>query len=293
MYRSLHHKNLIVVFSLLFACINLLPAEAQDASGEDLVILYMNDTHSRIEPMPKSDSRNPDKGGVVRQNTYIEDVRSKNKNVLLFHCGDFVQGTPYFNLFSGETEVAVMNYMKFDAVTIGNHEFDNGLESLSEMIRKSEFPYVSTNLDFTGTPVEGLTKPFLIIQKGNIRVGIIGLTIDPDGLVTKKSYEGMKWNDPIASANQMADYLRNEEKCDLIVCLSHLGLYFSEEKVGDISLAKQSRNIDIILGGHTHTFLRFPEKIKNIDEKEVIISQMGGNGIYVGRMDVNMKEVEK
>ena len=293
MYRSLHHKNLIVVFSLLFACINLLPAEAQDASGEDLVILYMNDTHSRIEPMPKSDSRNPDKGGVVRQNTYIEDVRSKNKNVLLFHCGDFVQGTPYFNLFSGETEVAVMNYMKFDAVTIGNHEFDNGLESLAEMIRKSEFPYVSTNLDFTGTPVEDLTKPFLIIQKGNIRVGIIGLTIDPDGLVTKKSYEGMKWNDPIASANQMADYLRNEEKCDLIVCLSHLGLYFSEEKVGDISLAKQSRNIDIILGGHTHTFLRFPEKIKNIDEKEVIISQMGGNGIYVGRMDVNMKEVEK
>ena len=293
MYRSLHHKNLIVVFSLLFACINLLPAEAQDASGEDLVILYMNDTHSRIEPMPKSDSRNPDKGGVVRQNTYIKDVRSKNKNVLLFHCGDFVQGTPYFNLFSGETEVAVMNYMKFNAVTIGNHEFDNGLESLAEMIRKSEFPYVSTNLDFTGTPVEGLTKPFLIIQKGNIRVGIIGLTIDPDGLVTKKSYEGMKWNDPIASANQMADYLRNEEKCDLIVCLSHLGLYFSEEKVGDISLAKQSRNIDIILGGHTHTFLRFPEKIKNIDEKEVIISQMGGNGIYVGRMDVNMKEVEK
>ena len=293
MYRSLHHKNLIVVFSLLFACINLLPAEAQDASGEDLVILYMNDTHSRIEPMPKSDSRNPDKGGVVRQNTYIEDVRSKNKNVLLFHCGDFVQGTPYFNLFGGETEVAVMNYMKFDAVTIGNHEFDNGLESLAEMIQKSEFPYVSTNLDFTGTPVEGLTKPFLIIQKGNIRVGIIGLTIDPDGLVTKKSYEGMKWNDPIASANQMADYLRNEENCDLIVCLSHLGLYFSEEKVGDISLAKQSRNIDIILGGHTHTFLRFPEKIKNIDEKEVIISQMGGNGIYVGRMDVNMKEVEK
>ena len=289
-FQSLQKNSLLLV---LFLLTTIWQVNAQKSEGKNLVILHMNDTHSRIEPMPLNDSRNPDKGGVIRQNAYIEKVRKENKNVLLFHCGDFVQGTPYFNLFGGETEVAVMNYMKFDAVCIGNHEFDNGLENLAEIIRKSNCPFIATNLDFTGTPVEGLTQPYLILSREGIRIGIIGLAIEPNGLIAKKNYEGMKWLEPIESANKVADYLRNEEQCDLIICLSHLGIYFSEEEVGDITLAKQSRNIDIILGGHTHTFLRSPERRQNLDGKEVVINQMGGNGIYVGKLSVVMEELKK
>ena len=289
-FQSFHKISSLLILCL-FTVIGQINAQEQET--KNLVILHMNDTHSRIEPMPSNDSRNANKGGAVRQNTYIEKVRKENKDVLLFHCGDFVQGTPYFNLFGGEAEVAIMNFMKFDAACIGNHEFDNGLENLAQLIRQSNFPFIATNLDFTGTPAEGLTQPYLILAKEDIRIGIIGLAINPNGLIAQKNYDGMKWLDPIQSANKMADYLREEQNCDLIICLSHLGIYFSEEEVGDITLAKQSRNIDIILGGHTHTFLRAPERIQNLEGKEVVINQMGGNGIYVGRLDVMMEDVKK
>jgi len=258
------------------------------AQEKSLVILHLNDTHSRIDPMPLNDTRNPDKGGVIRQETYIQDVRKETKNVFIFHSGDMVQGTPYFNLFGGEAEIDVANQMKTDAACLGNHEFDNGLISLVQMIHRATFPFIATNLDFTGTPVEGLTKKYLILKRGGLKIGVIGLTINPDGLVAKKNCEGVKYLDPIESANQTAAFLKKEKKCDLVICLSHLGYYPKEEVVGDITLAKKSRNIDIILGGHSHTFLQQPDRQPNLDGKEVVIQQTGAYGINVGRMDVKL-----
>jgi len=219
-------------------------------------------------------------------------VRKESKNVFVFHSGDLVQGTPYFNLFGGEVEIAVANLMKMDASCLGNHEFDNGLDFLAKMIRRAKFPFITTNFDFTGTRLEGLTKKYLILKRGGLKVGIIGLTINPEGLVAKKNYEGVKYLDPIESANQTAAFLKKEKKCDLVICLSHLGYYPAEDRVGDITLAKKSRNIDIILGGHTHTFLRQPDRRTNLDGKEVVIQQTGAYGINVGRVDVELEKVK-
>jgi 5'-nucleotidase len=280
---KLRNKLLLILlaFPLLLA--------AQDKS---LVVLHLNDTHSRIEPFPENDSRNPDKGGVIRQEAYMEEVRRENKNVLLFHSGDFVQGTPYFNLFGGKVEMSVANFMKVDAACLGNHEFDNGLEFLANLLRLAQFPFISTNLDFTGTPVEGLTKEYLILEREGLKIGVIGLTINPDDLVAKNNYAGMKYLDPIESTNRVATYLKEQEECDLIICLSHLGYYPSEKPVGDITLAKESRYIDMILGGHTHTFLQQPDRRLNLDGKEVVINQTGATGIYVGRLDIVLEEVK-
>jgi 5'-nucleotidase len=253
-----------------------------------LVILHNNDTHSRIEPLPDNAPLYGGRGGVIRQNACVEAVRGENPNVLLFHSGDFVQGTPYFNLFKGQVEIACMNFMKYDAACLGNHEFDNGLENLAEMVRAADFPIVATNLDFTGTPMEGLTHKYVILQRGGLRIGVIGLTISPEGLVAKYNYGDMKYLDPLQAANETADRLKNQEACDLIVCLSHLGYRADEETVGDISLARESEHIDIILGGHTHTFLRFADRRMNRAGSEVVIDQVGDRGIYMGRLDVVM-----
>jgi len=262
------------------------------AQQKSLVILHFGDTHSRIEPFPPNDALNPDKGGVVRHASYIQNARKEAKNVLVFHSGDMVQGTPYFSLFGGDVEIAVANRMKIDASCFGNHEFDNGLEFMSRMVRKAKFPFIATNLDFTGTPVEGLTKKYLVLKRDGLKIGIIGLTINPDGLVPKKSFEGVKYFDPIESANNMAAFLRKEKKCDLIICLTHLGYYPDEDKWGDIPLAKNCHDIDIILGGHSHTFVQKSDRQKNLDGKEVIIRHSGANGVNVGRLDVVMERIK-
>ena len=256
------------------------------AQEKSLVIMHLNDTHSRIEPLPPNAVRSPDKGGVVRQATCIGEVRKESKNVLVFHSGDMVQGTSYFTLFNGEVEINAANLMKTDAACLGNHEFDNGLDFLSKMIRRAEFPFITTNLDFTGTPLEGLTKKYHILKRDGLKIGIIGLTIDPDGLVAKRNIETMKYLDPLESANMTADFLKKEKKCDLVICLSHLGYYPEENHFGDITLSKKSRNIDIILSGHSHLFFQQPDRQINLDGKEVIIQQSGAYGINIGRLDV-------
>lgn len=260
------------------------------AQEKSLVILHFNDTHSRIEPFPLNDVRDANKGGVIRQESYIQEVRKESKNVFVFHSGDMVQGTPYFNFFKGEIEIAVANQMKIDATCLGNHEFDNGLDFLAKMIRRAAFPVITTNFDFTGTPIEGLTKKYFILKRGGLKIGIIGLTINPDGFVSKKNYEGVKYLDPLESANQTAAFLKKEKKCDLVICLSHLGYYPNEDQLGDITLAKNSRNIDFILGGHTHTFLQQPDRRTNLDGKEVIVQQTGAYGINIGRLDIVLEE---
>ncbi|MDR0682330.1 MAG: metallophosphoesterase [Dysgonamonadaceae bacterium] len=280
-------KKIVIFLITLF-----LTVQIQAQESKQLVILHNNDTHSRIEPLPENDPKYPNHGGIIRQNACVEEIRSENKNVLLFHCGDFVQGTPYFNLFKGQAEIACMNFMKYDAACLGNHEFDYGLDNLAEMIKVAKFPLIATNLDFTETVLEGLTRKYLILHRDNLKIGVIGLTVSPEGLVALSNYEGMKYMDPIRSANETAGYLKNEENCDLVICLSHLGYFPKEDNIGDITLAKESHDVDIILGGHTHTFLRFADSRLNRDGEQVVINQTGDRGIYMGRLDVLLKKRE-
>jgi 5'-nucleotidase len=277
------HPMMTMLLSLLFLFFFNVELQAQET--KNLIILHNNDTHSRIEPVPATAPNYANMGGIVRQDAYVEEVRKESDNVLLFHSGDFVQGTPYFNLFKGQAEIACMNFMKYDAVCLGNHEFDYGLDNLADMIKAAEFPVVATNLDFTGTPLEGLTKKYLILHRDGLQIGVIGLTVSPEGLVATANYKGMTYLEPVQAANETAAYLKNEG-CDLVVCLSHLGYFAAEENMGDITLAKESRDIDLILGGHTHTFLRFADERLNLNGTIIVIDQVGDRGIYMGRLDI-------
>ncbi|MDD4631241.1 MAG: metallophosphatase [Proteiniphilum sp.] len=253
---------------------------------ERLVILHTNDTHSRIEPLPPTDRTAPGMGGVVRRASYIDQMRAENKQVLLLDAGDFLQGTPYFNLFKGEVEIKTMNLMRYDAATLGNHEFDYGLETLEKVVSLANFPIVSSNYDFSGTPLSGMIKPFVILKKGKLRIGVIGINIQPKGLIAADNYDGMKFLDPEETANKLAEKLRVEQKCDLVICLSHLGYG------ADVRLAESSRNIDLIIGGHSHTYLQEPTERMNRNNRPVMIYQTSGRGAYVGRMDVTMERVK-
>jgi len=275
----------IICLSVILLIINNIQTFTQEKS---LVILHLNDSHSRIEPFPESSHYYANLGGLERIFNYVEKTRAEADNVLLFHSGDQVQGTPYFNFFNGEVEFVAGNLLRYDAACLGNHEFDNGLEFLAEMTRHARFPIVATNLDFTGTPMEGLTKPYITILKNGIKIGVIGLTIDFKGLVAKSNSKGVKWLDPVETANSTAEMLKTVEKCDVVIVLSHLGYYPKENKLGDTQLAEKSRNIDIILGGHTHTFMEEPIKVKNAEGKEVVINQAGAYGVYIGRMDIKL-----
>ena len=251
---------------------------------KSIVILHTNDTHSRIEPVPESDRIAGNKGGVVRRMNYIEQVRKENKNVLLFDAGDFLQGTPYFNLFKGEVETEAMNMMRYDAVTLGNHEFDYGLEALEKVVRRAKFPIISSNYDFSGTPLNNLIKPYLIFKKDGVKIGVIGINIQPRGLIASGNYDGMKFLQPERVANELALKLKTTDRCDMVICLSHLGY------TADKRLVEQTRNIDIIIGGHSHTNMKTPDMLKNIDNKDVMVFQTAGRGIYVGTIDVVLEK---
>lgn len=253
---------------------------------KSIVILHTNDTHSRIEPVPESDRIAGNKGGVVRRMNYIEQVRKENKNVLLFDAGDFLQGTPYFNLFKGKVETEAMNMMRYDAVTLGNHEFDYGLEALEKVVRRAKFPIISSNYDFSGTPLNNLIKPYLIFKKDGVKIGVIGINIQPRGLIASGNYDGMKFLQPERVANELALKLKTTDRCDMVICLSHLGY------TADKRLVEQTRNIDIIIGGHSHTNMKTPDMLKNIDNKDVMVFQTAGRGIYVGRIDVELEKVK-
>ena len=253
---------------------------------KSIVILHTNDTHSRIEPVPESDRIAGNKGGVVRRINYIEQVRKENKNVLLFDAGDFLQGTPYFNLFKGEVETEAMNLMRYDAVTLGNHEFDYGLEILEKVVSRAKFPIISSNYDFSGTPLNNLIKPYLILKKDGVKIGVIAINIQPRGLIASGNYEGMKFLPPERVANELALKLKTTDRCDMVICLSHLGYTADKRLVG------QTRNIDIIIGGHSHTHMKTPDILKNIDNKNVMVFQTAGRGIYVGRIDVELEKVK-
>ena len=254
-----------------------------------LTILHTNDVHSHIEAFPANDPKYAGLGGVARRAALVKKIRYENPNTLLLDAGDIFQGTPYFNLWGGELEFKIMSEMGYDASTIGNHDFDNGLEGLEKMLPHAKFPFICSNYDFTDTIMEGKTLSYKIFNKEGIKVGVFGLGIDPAGLVEKKLYGNTKYLDPIQYAARYSYFLKYEQKCDLVICLSHLGYKYKGNKISDIELAKQSKNIDLIIGGHTHTFLNEPLAYRNSDGKEVLISQVGWAGIKLGKVDFYFK----
>ena len=259
------------------------------SATKNLMIVHTNDTHSCIEPLSPllSDTAQADKGGYLRRAALVRDLRKYSPGLLLLlDCGDFSQGSAYYSLYHGDVEVGLMNLMGYDAATVGNHEFDFGLENMARIFRLAKFPIVCCNYDFTGTPVEGLVKPYLIIKRVGVKIGILGVSPQLEGLVAAHTCEGVRFTDPIAAAQPIADYLRNEAKCDLVICLSHLG--WQVAGISDEEFIAATRNIDLVLGGHSHTYFTCPQVLQNADKKNVPDNQMGKNGRYVGTLSLKL-----
>ena len=252
-----------------------------------ITILHTNDTHSHIDPFPADHPKNPNMGGAARRAAIIESIRKEEKNVLLLDAGDIFQGTPYFNYYGGELEFKLMSMMQYDLATMGNHDFDNGIDGFYAQLPHAKFDFVSANYDFKNTVLNDIVKPYKIIFKDGIKIGIFGLGVQLDGLVDKKLYKETVYNNPIEVAQDMTRILKEEKKCDLVICLSHLGFKYKDEpeKPSDIVLAQKTKNIDLIIGGHTHTFLDKPVIEKNSEGKEVLINQVGCFGVNLGRID--------
>jgi 5'-nucleotidase len=277
----MNKKYFTFLFFALFACVTVLFGQKK------IVIIHTNDTHSRIEPLPETDRYAANKGGVVRRMSFIGQVRKENRNVLLLDAGDFLQGTPYFNLFKGEVETEAMNLMQYDAATLGNHEFDYGLETLEQVVRRAKFPIISSYYDFSKTSLKGLIKPYLILKRDGVKIGVIAVNVQPKGLIASGNYNGMKYLPPEKVANELALMLKTVYRCDMVICLSHLG-YTSDKQ-----FVSKTRNIDIVIGGHSHTNMKAPEMVKNIDEEEVLIFQTAGRGSHIGRIDVELEKVNR
>mgnify|MGYP002663905656 FL=1 len=261
-------------------------------SGKQLFILHTSDTHSRIEPISaEAADEYAGMGGVVRRAGFVKQFRGKHPDMLLLDCGDISQGTPYYNFFKGELEVKMMNLMGYDAMTIGNHEFDFGLDNMARLFRMADFPVVCANYDVTGTVLEGLVKPYVVLNRNGMKIGVFGLSPKMEGLVQADKCEGIVYNDPIAVAQKIADRLRTKEGCDVVVCLSHLGFRI-KNGVCDEKLAAETKGIDVILGGHSHTFMEKPAFFLNAEGKSIPVLHTGKNGIFVGELDLTLSEEE-
>lgn len=251
-----------------------------------LTILHTNDVHSRMDPFPDSAGGLAGLGGAARRTAVIRAIRQREAHVLLLDAGDMLQGTPYFNVFQGEVEFGAMRAMGYDAATIGNHDFDGGLELLDRHLPGLGFSLLSANYDFSGTVLADRIPAWQVFRKGPIRVGVFGLGIALDGLVPPALYGATRYEDPLQAAARVSRHLRREERCHLVVCLSHLGYRYEDDRVSDEVLASGSEDIDLILGGHTHTLLREPVMKTNARGKQVLIAQVGWGGAYLGRLDV-------
>ncbi len=260
-----------------------------------ITILHTNDVHSRIDPFPMDGSRNQGLGGAAKRAKMISQIRAQEKNVLLFDCGDIFQGTPYFNFFGGELEFKLMTEMKYDASTMGNHDFDAGIDGFEKQLGHADFPFIVSNYNFSDTILDKKVLPYKIFEQDDLRIGVIGIGIELDGLVSADLYGHTQYLDPIAAADRQASSLKKERNCDYVICLSHLGYNYRNEpsRVSDVILAQNTKNIDLILGGHTHTFMRRPDRRRNLDGHEVIINQAGWAGILLGRIDLIFEKNKK
>lgn len=257
-------------------------------ASEDLVrltVLHTNDMHCHIDPFPEDHAEFPGKGGLTRVATMVTEIRKENPNVVLFDGGDLFQGTPYFNYFKGDLMVQVMNKIGYDAGTIGNHEFDNGLPDILSAVKHAGFPLISSNYDFSDTILDGFVKKYHVIKKSGLRIGIYGLGIELQGLVGKQNFGNTKYLDPLKVALEMEKLLKNDYRCDLVVCLSHLGYSYEHSKISDLTLAPQTRYTDLIVGGHTHTFLPKPTIVQNAANKSIVVNQAGWAALNLGRID--------
>lgn len=258
-----------------------------------ITILHTNDTHSNIETFPVTHATYPGRGGVALRHSLIQQIRREEKNVLLFDAGDIFQGTPYFNKFNGTLEMKLMSMLGYDCATMGNHDFDIGLDGFLNAKRYANFPFVCSNYDFSNTELRDEILPYTTFLKEDIKVGVFGLGVELEGLIMKANYGQTRYLDPIEVGNRQARHLRMEEECDLVICLSHLGYQYRQNKVSDKILAAATENIDLIIGGHTHTFLDKPSYTKNLAGSLVLINQVGWAGLALGRIDFYLGERKK
>ena len=272
----------------IFSIICLLVTAPATAPNKQLLILHTNDTHSGINPLNENlaDKKLAGRGGFLRRLAMIKQEREKQPDLLLFDSGDFSQGSPFYTLYKGDVEIELMNRMGYDASTIGNHEFDFGLDNMARIFRKAKFPILCSNYDFTGTVVEGTVKRHTIIKRNGIKIGVFALDPEMDGLVAGDKCAGVKYLDPIEVANEMATFLKKKKKCDLVICISHLG--WDSPGMNDQIMIAGSRNIDLVLGGHSHTYMETLRYAKDLDGKDIPIDQNGKHGIWVGRMVLDM-----
>ena len=259
---------------------------------KQITILHTNDTHSHMEPFAASHYKYANRGGVARRANLVEKIRKENPNTLLLDAGDIFQGTPYFNYFGGELEFKLMSMLKYDLATIGNHDFDNSIDGFYKQLPHAKFNFVSANYDFSNTILDTHVKPYQIFIKNRIKIGVFGLGIQLQGLVDPKMYKETKYLDPIEISQDMSRVLKEEEKCDLVICLSHLGYYDKRnpKNISDLVLAKATKNIDLIIGGHSHTFLPKPTVVKNNEHQNMLVNQVGCYGVNVGRIDFYFDE---
>ena len=284
-------KKVKIKLLLLLAICFLLPLKGVGGSPDRKVFLvHTSDTHSCVEPISPNfgDTAQAGKGGYLRRVVLLEKMRQEHPdNLLLLDCGDFSQGSVYYNLYKGEVEVKLMNLMRYDACTIGNHEFDFGLENLARLMQMADFPFVCCNYDFKGTPCEGLVKPYIIIERAGVRVGIFGVCPQPQGLITGKNFEGMRYTRPAQAAQPIIDKLRGEERCDMVVCLSHLG--WGDTPDMDADFIAHTTGIDVLLGGHSHTYYNEPRYVKDKRGHEVLVDHQGKNARFVGTIEVGLE----
>jgi len=280
---KLYNKNQYAYFIIFLFFANGIIA----ANKLKLVILHTNDTHSQIEATEKSSLNYADMGGYARRMGVIQKIRSEEKNVLLFDSGDFLQGTPFFNFYNGRIEIDAMNRMNYDASTLGNHEFDNGIDTLAVILKKAKFPLISSNYDVEFTPIKNFVKPYLIFKKHGLKIGVMALNVDPKSLIIEINYRGMVYKDPIEKAKEISEFLKKTKHCDLIICLSHLGSDSTSVNINDFTIAHQTKYIDVIIGGHSHSMLE-NAKTNNAAGKKVIIAQVGKSGLNLGRIDLEL-----
>ena len=275
------------LFIILLALVSL---SGQAKKPKQLVILHTNDTHSAIFPINAQlpDTMKAGRGGFLRRIAMLKEERAKNPDLLYFDSGDFCQGSSYYTMFKGDAEVGLMNQMGIDASTIGNHEFDFGLDNMARIFKLATFPILCANYDFTGTPVEGLTKPWIIIKRNGVKIGVFAVCPKLEGLVSAKNCVGVKYLNPGQVALETATMLKEQKKCDVVICISHLG-WNSGRGEDDQYMIQNSRNIDLVLGGHTHTYMTSLEHWNNMDGKPVAVDQNGKSAIFVGRLVLDLK----
>lgn len=294
MYNRRSFLRKLGAYTIVAGSTTMLPrfVEAASLGNEEgklhkLTILHTNDVHSRIEPFPLDGGTNQGRGGIAKRAALIQKIRQEEQHVLLLDAGDMFQGTPYFNYFGGELEMKLMSKMGYDAATIGNHDFDGGIDGLhKQFTTQANFSLINCNYDFSDTIMDGQVKPYQIFKKGPIKVGVIGVGVELNGLVPSLLFKNTQYLNPIEKANHYAALLKEEKGCAYVICLSHLGYKYKTNKVSDLVLAKDSEHIDLIIGGHTHTFLEKPTIVANRKEKEVLVTQVGWAGMILGRLDI-------